>query len=69
MHPLNRISVTVADWAEQQSVKLEFIQLGKPMQNSFVERFNRTFREEVLDFYLFRSLDEVRNIAENWMFD
>lgn len=63
------ISVIVADWAEQHDVKLAFIQPGKPTQNSFVERFNRTFREEVLDFYLFRSLDDVRNIAESWMFE
>jgi putative transposase len=63
------ISVIVADWAELHNIKLEFIQPGKPTQNSFVERFNRTFREEVLDFYLFRSLDDVRNIAENWMIE
>lgn len=61
------ISEIVADWAKQHQVKLEFIQPGKPTQNSFIERFNRTYREEVLDFYLFRSLEEVRNITEDWM--
>ena len=57
----------LADWAEQHGVTLEFIQPGKPMQNSYVERFNRTFREEVLNFYVFNRLSEVRDITENWL--
>src|SRR4051812_35831356 len=43
------ISVTLADWAEQHGVTLEFIKPGKPMQNGFIERFNRSYREAVLD--------------------
>ncbi|QBS11153.1 IS3 family transposase [Legionella israelensis] len=61
------ISLALADWAEKHGVILEFIQPGKPTQNSFVERFNRTYRNEILDFYLFRSLNEVRDITTNWM--
>ena len=61
------ISTTMAEWAEEYSVDLEFIQPGKPTQNSFVERFNRTFRTEVLDMYVFRDLDEVREISRNWI--
>jgi len=59
--------VALADWAETHGVELEFIQPGKPTQNSFVERFNRTFREEVLDFYVFSRLNEVREITEDWL--
>ena len=60
-------SVALADWAEQHDVTLDFIQPGKPTQNSFVERFNRTYRTEVLDLYLFSSLSDVRDITESWI--
>lgn len=60
------ISLALAEWAEQPAVKLEFIQPGKPTQNTFIERFNRTYRTEILDFYLFRTLNEVREITERW---
>lgn len=61
------VSVALAGWAEDHDVKLEFIQPGRPMQNSYIERFNRTYRDEVLDLYLFRSLSEVRDITSYWM--
>ncbi|HHR8338648.1 TPA: integrase core domain-containing protein [Salmonella enterica] len=61
------ISLALAEWAEQHAVKLEFIQPGKPTQNAFIERFNRTYRTEILDFYLFRTLNEVREIPERWV--
>lgn len=61
------ISVQLADWAEQHNVVLEFIQPGKPTQNSYVERFNRTFRDEILNFYVFSRLSEVRNIVDSWI--
>lgn len=61
------ISLALAEWAEKHAVKLEFIQPGKPTQNAFIERFNRTYRTEILDFYLFRTLNEVREITEKWL--
>lgn len=58
------ISQTLEQWAEEHGVKLEFIRPGKPTQNAFIERFNRTYRTEILDFYLFRTLNEAREITE-----
>jgi len=39
------------------------------MQNGFVERLNRTFREDVLDAYPFNNLKQVREISEEWLSD
>ncbi len=61
------ISLAMAEWAEKHAVHLEFIERGKPTQNSFIERFNGTFRSEILDYYVFHTLSEVREIAENWL--
>lgn len=61
------VSVQLAGWAEQHGVELEFIQPGKPTQNSYVERFNRTFRDEILNFYVFSRLSEVRSIVDDWI--
>jgi putative transposase len=61
------ISLALAQWAEEHGVMLEFIKPGKPTQNAFIERFNRTYRTEILDFYLFRTLNEAREITECWL--
>ena len=61
------VSAQLAGWAEQHGIDLEFTQPGKPTQNSYVERFNRTFREEVLKFYVFSRLNEVRTIVDAWV--
>ena len=61
------ISAALAEWAEEHGIELEFIKPGKPTQNSYVERFNRTYRDEILNMYVFRTLNEVREITENWI--
>lgn len=61
------IALALAEWAEQHRVTLEFIKPGKPMQNGFIERFNRTYRQAVLDMYVFTTLNEVREQTEKWL--
>jgi putative transposase len=48
---------------------IRYIQPRKPNQNAYIERFNRTFREDVLDQHLFARLDDVREAAYWWMLD
>lgn len=54
-------------WAKNAGMAIEYIQPGKPNQNAYIERFNRTYREELLDQYLFIDLDDVRE-ATHWWF-
>jgi putative transposase len=61
------ISNALAQWAEQRGVDLVHIQPGKPAQNAYIERFNRTFREDILDAYVFQTLGEVRDLVEPWI--
>ena len=56
-----------AMWAEARHIELDFTEPGCPYQNSYIERFNRTYREDVLDWYLFETLQEVREITDDWM--
>ncbi len=63
------ISHKLDHWCKENGVTLAFIQPGKPTQNAYVERFNGSMRRELLSAYVFRSLDEVREKAEEWMDD
>lgn len=61
------IAEAVAVWAAAQGIALRFIQPGKPDQNAYIERFNRTYREEVLDTHVFDSIEEVRAETAAWL--
>jgi len=43
------------------------IEPGKPQQNSYVERFNRSYREDILDMYAFENLRQVRDLTSEWV--
>lgn len=63
------ISDRLQSWCEERKIDLKFIQPGKPMQNGFVERNNGSLRKELLDAYLFYTLNEVRIMAAEWQQD
>ena len=54
-------------WAPKHRIKLDFIQPGKPQQNAYIERFNRTARYEWLSQYEWENLEHVRDHATRWM--
>lgn len=61
------VAAAMAEWAKSNAIELQFIQKGKPQQNAFIERFNRTYRTEVLDAYAFESMRDVRQLTHSWM--
>ena len=56
--PLNFI-----DWCDANGIERMYIQPGTPSQNAFIERFNRSYRTEVLNHYLFVTLKQVRDLS------
>lgn len=54
-------------WAKDNEIQIQFIQPGRPMQNGYIERFNRIYRESILDAYLFFELEQVRILTDEWM--
>ncbi len=51
------------DW----DIMIDYIKLGCPYQNAYIERFNRTYRDDVLNCYIFNNLNEVKQITEDWI--
>jgi putative transposase len=56
-------------WCEERNIQLQFIQPGKPVQYAFIERNNGSLRRELLDAYHFFTLQEIRQMAEEWQQD
>jgi len=56
-------------WCKNNGIFIDYIELGKPNQNAYIERFNRSYRTEVLDTWLFKDLDEVREMTWAWMLE
>jgi len=63
--PLFR-DMTFRSWCQKEGVTMKYTQPKKPMRNAYIERLTRTFREDVLDAYLFESPEEVRILSNEW---
>lgn len=61
------ISQKLIDWATGNKITLLYIQPGKPTQNAYIERFNRTARHEWLDLHLFESIEHAQLLATQWL--
>ena len=61
------ISARLLSWAEKRNITIRHIQPGKPQQNAYIERYNRTVRYDWLNQYLFESLEEVQHFATQWL--
>lgn len=61
------ISQALQDWCVDKKVDLHWIEPGKPTQNAYIERFNGTFRREVLNANIFSSLAQVRRTVDAWL--
>ena len=57
------------EWCRSQDVVLEWIQPAGPIQNAYIERFNGSFRRELLNGYLFATLQQVREHCRLWQYD
>jgi putative transposase len=59
-------SEALINWTREQGIRLEYTQPGKPQQNAYVERLNRTVRGDWLTQYLFESMSEAQEHATRW---
>jgi putative transposase len=61
------VSEALKDWAAQRGIKLQFIRPGKPQQNAYIERYNRTVRYDWLAHYIFDTVADVQDYATRWL--
>lgn len=61
------ISNIIKEWATKNNIKLEYIQPGKPTQNAYIERFNRTVREELFNQNVWQNIKQAQELADKWI--
>jgi len=63
------LSRTFTEWCNRKRIEIKFIQPGKPVQNGYIERLNRFYREDVLDAFWFNDIHQLRVRTNIWMED
>lgn len=61
------ISKHFKKWLRNKAIQWEEIRPGHPEENGLIERFNGTYRREILDTNVFYHLDHCRHITQEWM--
>ena len=61
------LSETLIQWTKERQITMLYIQPGKPNQNAYVERYNRTVRHEWLDMRAFESIEQAQLLATQWL--
>ena len=63
------ISQVLQTWCQGRGIDLHWIRPASPTQNGYNERFNGSFRRELLNAYLFNSLRQVGEQCQLWQDD
>ena len=63
------VSKVICRWLKQADVKTLFIAKGSPWENGYVESFNGTLRDELLNREIFLSFVEACWVIDRWRLD
>lgn len=56
-------------WLQMNNIEWCAIPKGSPQQNAIIERFNRTYREDVLDANIFHSISYAQQLTDEWLIE
>lgn len=56
-------------WLKERNIEWSNIPKARPDQNAIIERFNRTYREDILDANLLRSIEHAQQVTDAWRYD
>ena len=59
-------SMALLKWGQEQRIRWDYIQPGKPYQNGYIESFNGKLRDECLNENIFVNLQEAKKLVETW---
>ncbi|MAI69457.1 MAG: hypothetical protein CMM01_00875 [Rhodopirellula sp.] len=63
------VSRVICRWLKQADVKTLFIAKGSPWENGYVESFNGTLRDELLNREIFLGFEEACWVIDRWRLD